>query len=346
MDGQRGGAQIHHSGATGLSAEALRIRFVVETGQAAGMGHLMRCCSVAAELRRLVSCSCHFAAPAYEHARSFLAATGDAGCIAPAEAGEPYAITVIDVSDPATVDEDTLRSASQLLAWIEDEPRAHGASDVVFQPNVLDVPGTGSEAAFYSGAEFLILHPAYKSGRIARLRRHVKRVLLCFGGSDPENLSARIVRLLPELEFTGEYRLALGPCYPAGEFERISATRPRNLTLLRDLAPLAHEMSACDMAILSGGTLLYEACASGRPAIIISQNESQAREASVFGARNAVIHLGQSDSVADSEILRAARRLLGNSDERKRLGKFAAALVPRDGAGHVAERLMYHYNSL
>ena len=45
------------------------------------------------------------------------------------------------------------------------------------------------------------------------LNRRVERVLLAFGGADPQNLTAKALRALRMLEFDGEVTVVVGPAY-------------------------------------------------------------------------------------------------------------------------------------
>jgi spore coat polysaccharide biosynthesis predicted glycosyltransferase SpsG len=95
-----------------------------------------------------------------------------------------------------------------------------------------------------------------------------------------------------------------------------------------------------DAAFISGGTLLYEACASGVPAIVISQNRAQAVEAAICHRAGAVVDLGVHDGITDDMIAASFARFLADADLRTRMSQLATKTVALDGAGRIASKLL------
>ena len=192
---------------------------------------------------------------------------------------------------------------------------------------------------FLGGPEFILLHPAYTAVEVLPLNVSVRRVLACFGGSDPADLSSRLVTLLESTVVNADFRLILGPLYQGSAMLRATSVTS-GLTLLDDVNVLAEEMAACDLAIVSGGTLAYEACALGRPTVVISQNQDQASEAEFLATAGAVVHVGRHDTVSDEAIILAIDQLSSDYSRRFGLSALASRLIPRDGAERVAARIL------
>jgi len=146
--------------------------------------------------------------------------------------------------------------------------------------------------------------------------------------------------LLGSLNRRAAFRVVVGPyCCGTTPLLEACASMP-GVTVLKAPSSLADEMAACDLAIVSGGTLAYEACALGRPAIVISQNEDQACEAAVLATEGAILDAGRHDRISDAEVVRVIRQIWDNPAKRLAQAKRAGLFVPRDGALRVATAIL------
>lgn len=313
-----------------------RVLFLTDASAAIGMGHVSRCCALAAAMARLTRCTCFFPPGVYERAHEMLR---DIATVRPSSDDDAYDIVIVDPPAPDWTGQGFARPAP-VQVRITDTPSAEHVADIVVQPNLMSAGETSPGTALLAGSDYILLHPAYRACRPSPLLADIRRVLVCFGGSDPANLSRRLTHWLRQFDLRACWRLVLGPYYEGWTELLPTASHVPGLTVQPALPVLAHEMADCDLVILSGGTLLYEACALGRPAIVVSQNDLQAREAEVFAARGAVIHLGRHDLVTDSDLDRAVRQLWRDPEQRRRQALVAARTVPTDGADNVARRIL------
>jgi spore coat polysaccharide biosynthesis predicted glycosyltransferase SpsG len=94
-----------------------------------------------------------------------------------------------------------------------------------------------------------------------------------------------------------------------------------------------------DIGIISAGTALYEAAVTGLPVLVVSLNESQAREARIFQDKGAAVYLGDARKL-NVECLMKGLKGLTDRDERQRMAEKAQASVDGQGRKRVAEAVL------
>jgi spore coat polysaccharide biosynthesis predicted glycosyltransferase SpsG len=314
------------------------VLFKVEADATIGIGHLMRCCALAVALNNLTRVVCYFELPVFELARAILAPAGVRPEVATPGAGGD--IVIADVGELSAASILSLRLLARLVVSIEDLPGPTMAADVLVRPNILEERPPKGEGAYFGGREFILLQPIYADRNPLPIRNTVRRVMICFGGSDPANLSRRFVSLLELLDCRAEFRLAIGPHYRwKADLLKVCGSIPQ-VAVIEGVTSLAKEIADCDLAITSGGTLAYEACALGRPVAVISQNDDQAKEASVLANAGAILNIGRHNCVSNDDIVRAMRRLWDDRTQRQQQSLAAYAFIPRDGARRVAVAIL------
>lgn len=143
-----------------------------------------------------------------------------------------------------------------------------------------------------SGPRFALLRPEFALARaeVGVRQGPVRRVLVCFGGSDSANHTAAIVEALGTLSsWSGEVDVVIG----AGHVDKdgVSALCARHgFTLHVQTRRLAGLLARTDLAIGAGGSTVWERCCLGVPTLMqaVADNQStQVREVAMAGAASA-----------------------------------------------------------
>lgn len=123
-------------------------------------------------------------------------------------------------------------------------------------------------------AEYAPIRRRFREERMA-VRPEIKRVFVSTGGSDPCGMRGEITAIvrdvLPEAQI----------CIPKG------------------IDDMAAYMAECDLAVSAGGTTVYELCAVGVPAILFTMADNQQMLAQ--GVRDAVENAGDVRSAREKE---------------------------------------------
>ena len=156
------------------------------------------------------------------------------------------------------------------------------------------------------GPEYAQLHP------LVPPRHQLKRVLLFFGGVDPDFLTGRSLEALMDpaladiavdvvLGHQSPHRLAV---------EKIVATRPHT-TLYAPQPSLAGLIARADLAIGAGGASIWERSCLGLPSLVVAIAANQRPFSEALDHAGYLHFLGDSSSVTSEHIRRAVLAKLG-----------------------------------
>jgi UDP-2,4-diacetamido-2,4,6-trideoxy-beta-L-altropyranose hydrolase len=195
------------------------------------------------------------------------------------------------------------------------------------------------------GPRYALLRPEYGQTRSGLRGRdgHLRRVLVFFGGTDPENLTGSVLEALsdPTLAHLG-VDIIVGANNPnAHELTAQAAKRPG--TKLHLPRPhLADLMAAADLAIGAGGATTWERCCLGLPSVVVSIAENQRPACEALAAAGVIDYLGHHDQASVDMIRVALRRISQHSADLTNLSRAGLDLV--DGRG--VERVTHVMQSL
>jgi len=124
---------------------------------------------------------------------------------------------------------------------------------------------------------------------------------VCFGGSDPNNITARfienVVVNLPSIKFC----IQVGPLY-SYDLERFESFKLKNVIFVKRPYDIWPNISKYSHSITSAGTMMYELVYAGFRPIVISHNEHQEEFAQNLEELGEVVHLGNHANLNWSEV--------------------------------------------
>ncbi len=163
-----------------------------------------------------------------------------------------------------------------------------------------------------------------------------RQVLVLMGGSDPENITARVMGALSTKEFKElEIIVVAGGSNPNFGILQTLAATSGNITLKRNVTGMAELIAASDLVISAAGATCWELCFMGTPALLIDIADNQLPLARELGRRGSAIHLG-GPAVSEHTISKEVMRIVNSPETRWSLSQQSRELV--DGCG--AERVV------
>ena len=154
------------------------------------------------------------------------------------------------------------------------------------------------------------------------------------GGSDPENVTARVVEALAAPEFAGlEATVVIGGSNPNFAMQE-SLAWSRSIALKRDVANVAELIAGADVAISASGTTCWELCFMGLPSLLVDVADNQKPLAQELDRRGCAIHVGDS-TVTSAVIANRLNELISSFELRQSLSRQSRALVDGYGAARV-----------
>jgi UDP-2,4-diacetamido-2,4,6-trideoxy-beta-L-altropyranose hydrolase len=185
----------------------------------------------------------------------------------------------------------------------------------------------------YLGPEYVLLRNEFF--KVEKKTRQpddvVRRLLVAFGGADPGNETAKALRAILNLGMDIAIDVVIGGANPnKDEVERL-CSRATNVTLHYKTSEIARIMAEADIAIGSGGSITWERCFLGVPAITLILAENQTRVAEDLEVLEIIVNMGWHDRVSMEDLSGALKKLIDDPGKRQDMSKKGMSLV--DGKG-------------
>jgi len=171
------------------------------------------------------------------------------------------------------------------------------------------------------------------------VKEEVSEILITLGGSDAHNLSYKISKAL--LKATDAcLNVVCGPfnLHKQALYE-LSANESR-MTVCENVKDMWNLMRKCDLAVSAAGSTMCELAAAGVPAVTFSFVENQRRIAETFGAKEAAVSVGHYEVKEEEIFLQAVadevKSLMASKEKRKKLVQNASEMVDGLGAMRIA----------
>jgi len=200
------------------------------------------------------------------------------------------------------------------------------------------------DASLLLGTQYALLRPEFLPWRSwQRQTRPVARnVLVTLGGSDPNNVSLKVVRALRRLDgFPLDVRIIAGPA--SGNLEELQAAiriLPGETRILTDVSNMPKLMAWADVAVSAGGSTCWELAFMGLPNIVLVLSDDQRRIGQGLGAEGVALNLGWHEEVSEGQIAEALGQLVEDRARRETMSARGRQLVDGRGAARVAAAML------
>lgn len=172
-------------------------------------------------------------------------------------------------------------------------------------------------------------------------------ILLTTGGSDSYDVLGKLLPILLErVKDTPScpviFHAVIGTLYThLQELQALAATHP-DILLHKNVSDMASLMSAMDLSISAAGTMLYELCAMGIPAISYTIADNQIPAATAFDQVQAIPYIGDIRTTPDlcSHLADQLFVLLADPAARKKQSALMHSLVDGNGAKRIASEIL------
>ena len=166
----------------------------------------------------------------------------------------------------------------------------------------------------YFGARYFCLRTEFALTTPRPVTAEVRRVLVTFGGVDPNNLTRLVVEAIhDECAARG---IELSVVAGRGYREADSLATFSDVAVDREVVDMADRIRAADLAFTSAGRTIFEIASLGTPAMVLAQNEREMTHL-FASAEHGFCHLGLGSTV-DRDRIRAAFVELVDDPARRR----------------------------
>jgi len=241
---------------------------------------------------------------------------------------------------------ESLKAAGLRLLFIDDRRNGPCAADLVLNQNLYateqQYAGVGAHCRLLLGPKYALIRREFNRWRGWKrtISPACRRLLVTMGGSDPENITGRIIEALQSpILATLEATVLVGGSNPNLAALRSSAAGSESRIQLREnVLQMGELMAEADLAISAAGSTSWELCLLGTPMLLIDIADNQTAVAEALHQHGCAIHAG--DRFVSSSVLANAIALLANSEERRRLlSECSQQIVDGKGAQRVVDAL-------
>jgi|SRR5580658_1806784 UDP-2,4-diacetamido-2,4,6-trideoxy-beta-L-altropyranose hydrolase len=324
------------------------VAFRADASLRLGMGHVMRCLTLADELRRQ-GAACLFLCE--EQPGDMTTEIGARGYpVHVLHAGAELASVDVMVVDHYSIGEaweTAVRSCCRYVVVLDDLADRNHNCDLLIDQNLgrteshylpLVPPG----CRILTGSDYAMLRAEFAGMRDYSLRRRepasLRRVFIFMGGVDRSNITGKVLGALRQGDLPpgASITVVLGPQAPWAEQVRQEAARlPWGSEVRVDPQDMAQLMADSDLAVGAAGGAAWERCCLGLPSLIIPIADNQLFGAKALSEANAAYNLGDPDALPES--LPRALAALRNVERLTEMGACASRLVDGLGAARVCE---------
>lgn len=244
-------------------------------------------------------------------------------------------LAILDVLDTEPPYVESVRARAAVVVNFEDLGPGARHADIVINDLYTDL--CPQENHWYS-VQHSIVGPAFESTHPRLVvRDSVEKLLISFGGTDPNNLTVKALSALQQLAFAGEVIVVLGPGYAHPMFELSSFGL--NGAVHRSVQNMALLVREADLAITAAGRTVTELMTMGVPMITLCQNMHELRHthaSSPYG----VINLGLGQHVDPGTLAEHLRLLLADKRLREDMRARGFQAVRDRSNRRVAENIL------
>lgn len=328
-----------------------------------GTGHIMRCLALAQAWKDAGGCAIFVMAgemPEIKHrlnrygfaVHHIIAEPGserDAALTADLAISENACFVVVDGYQFGSEYQLSLKKAGAHLLFIDDYRHAEFyRADLVLNQNIYAREVLYKDKDFKTelliGSPFVLLRSEFWSWRkwIRKNPDKAAKILVTFGGSDPDNVTLKILSFLQSLTSNGiDVMVVVGMSNL--HYEALQAAAKQSqipIRLVRDASNMPELMAWADMAIISGGTTSYETAFMGLPCLIVIIAANQIRVAEKLAEIGAAVNLGWYHDLTRECIQKTVQDLRVNCNARDSMSRIGRQFVDGRGTSRVIRAML------
>ena len=333
-----------------------RVIFRPDVGPGVGLGHLRRCLTLAADLRRLGADST-FLLDGDATARGVVAAAGfvvrgldlhddDGETAANCRQASPDAV-VIDSYGYSAQKLAALAASGAAVVVLDDLAEHDLPVDIVVNAGICAERKAyrgGPATRYLLGPTYALLRPEFALPPPRAIRERAQRLLITVGGSDPHGLTARFLGWAAAALRPVTIDVVVGPLFEdRTAIERAVAALPQEVTvnLHDDPSDMRALMVVADLALCGGGQTTYELAAAGTPAVATRLAANQTDNLRGLDAAGTLTWAGDvHDAGLESTVTRAIAVLNHDPQARSAMSQRGRCLVDGLGSSRVARAIV------
>jgi UDP-2,4-diacetamido-2,4,6-trideoxy-beta-L-altropyranose hydrolase len=203
---------------------------------------------------------------------------------------------------------------------------------------------TGADTQRLLGCRWALLRKEFRQwhGRQREIAGQARKILVTIGGSDPENVTLRVIEALNLCAMRDELKAVIvvgsgNPHLPALETAVVGS---QNIELRSNVSDMPSLMAWADLAITAAGSTCWETAFLGLPSMTLVVADNQEGIARGIEQAGAAVNLGWHRDVTARSIASRLDELMPAQSKRQRMSWNGEALVDGTGAPAVVATIL------
>jgi UDP-2,4-diacetamido-2,4,6-trideoxy-beta-L-altropyranose hydrolase len=229
-----------------------------------------------------------------------------------------------------------LKKLSLFLISFEDPHNCMHSADIVIIPYLdsekLEIRKK-KNTKYLLGIKYYVLRSEFLAVSPIIIKRKVKKILITMGGCDPNNITIKVLRSLNDSGLKLHLTIVISELFKETQtdLEKVLHNYKGSYSILKNIKNMAQIMSDSDIAIINSGLTKYETVSLGLPSIVISNNEYHSVLMNDFNKYKVLINLKEVNMLGNNQINEAVILLANNFQQRKQMSVLGKSLLDGNG---------------
>lgn len=194
------------------------------------------------------------------------------------------------------------------------------------------------------GTKYVPLRKEFSACKQREPNQEVKNIFVSTGGADPLHIGIKLLQYLIEHQSEFEryiFKYVVGSVNRDLDLIMSLAEKLPNVELNIDVKDMCSLMCECDLAISAAGSTLYELCAACVPTITYTFADNQLSAAIAFHEKGIMINVGdiRNDIDAITTVFKEVRELIMNVSSREEMEILGRTLLDGLGAKRISNSI-------
>lgn len=242
------------------------------------------------------------------------------------------------------------------LVYIDDENKIRIPADIVVNGNItaeyLQYNKYSDDQILLLGPQYNMIRDEFKEIHPRVVREKVTDVMITTGGTDPYNLTMELLAMFEGYEYFNDinFHVMVGSGFQnrrelvdiakKNRHVRLYTTEPEQSNAYFTYTRMRNLMLQVDMAISAGGTTLYELAACGTPMLAFIMANNQEALVNIMAQLGYALTLGWYNKWEKTAVLQAVRTVMDDYGLRFRLAGQSQKLVDGLGTERIVRRVI------
>ena len=168
----------------------------------------------------------------------------------------------------------------------------------------------------FVGPDYFILRKEFTKEKQIKIKNKVKKILIAFGGTDPQNLTLFVLEAIYRFCMSCNIRISILCGFGYNNYHTID--KFKNINILMDVKNVAEIAVDSDLIFTGGGRTTFEMASLGIPTIVLTQNDRELTHL-FSSSENGFLNLGLGVNNSKKNILKEFSNLCDNKELRLKM---------------------------